>query len=79
MWNCLMFFIAAMRHESYFLMKDTVENLGPVVLDVLSEPLGAYMYHAHQRELSNTEDPLWKDYPTWLRTTETVDLGAGIC
>ena len=50
-----------MRHESYFLMKDTVENLGPIVLDLLSEPLGAYMYHAHRRELSNTEDPLWKE------------------
>jgi hypothetical protein len=68
-----------MSHLAYHLMKKSVEQLGPKVVDVLSEPVGAYIAHHHRMFRSEQVDQTWERHiPGPLRATHVLDLGAGI-
>jgi hypothetical protein len=75
---CL-FVSAEMSHIAYHLMKKSVEQLGPKVIDVLSEPVGAFIAHQHRMFRSEQVDQMWeRHFPGPLRATHVLDLGAGI-
>jgi hypothetical protein len=75
---CL-FVSAEMSHIAYHLMKKSVEQLGPKVIDVLSEPVGAFIAHQHRMFCSEQVDQTWeRHFPGPLRATHVLDLGAGI-
>ncbi len=74
----LLLYIGAMRHTAYFAMRHTVESLGPMVLDVLAEPLGAYVLSQFRMWTHGQQEKTWADdVPESLRTTIIFDLGAG--
>ena len=72
------FLLVEMSYVAYYLMKKSVKQLGPKVLDIIAEPLKAYisnvfrMFHNEQQEL------LWDwDYPVSLHVTYVFNLQAG--
>jgi hypothetical protein len=68
-----------MSHIAYHLMKKSVEQLGPKVVDVLSEPVGAYMNHQYHMLQDERVETIWpREYPGPLRATHVFDLGAGM-
>ena len=71
--------IAVMAHTAYFLMKQSIEELGPVCDAILSEPLGAYIWHEFGKLRDERQDHMYKNskLPTALRPVHQFDLGAG--
>ena len=56
-----------------------MNSLGIEVLNVISEPMAAYVYHFHRQFQSGVEETIWpQDFPDCFKIVFVCDLGAGM-
>ncbi len=67
-----------MRHMAYFTMRKCLEKLSIQVPAIISELLGAYIWHEYNNHHIGHVESFWHpDWPELLRVYHLFDLGAG--